>query len=416
MEKPVIEINNISKMYNIVQREDTLLESITNFFKKKPKTQAFWALKNITIDVYKEERIGIIGRNGAGKTTLLKILSRITPPTSGKIKIKGKVASLLQVGTGFHPELTGHENIYLNGSILGMKRREIDRKYKEILEFAGIRQFIHTPVKRYSSGMFVRLAFSVAAHLEPEILLIDEVLAVGDAQFQQKCLGKMKEVTQEGRTILFVSHNMAAISNLCHKVVLIDNGRTIEIGEPNLVIAHYLESFREQEHLRLSDRTDRTLKGDVKLTDIRIYDTKTQMQVETLISGQDIQIEVAYESISSHQKLKNVSLGLSFFTYHGQFMFRLNSQQASKAFTSLPLKGCVFCHIPKFPLMPGNYYIRARLKINREDSDLIENAKSIEVQDGDFFETGLARSWGRSAGVYVPHSWNTKLSETTKTK
>jgi lipopolysaccharide transport system ATP-binding protein len=207
-----------------------------------PKREAFWALRDVSFTVQPGERVGIIGRNGAGKSTLLKILSRITDPSEGRLGIRGRVASLLEVGTGFHPELTGRENIYLNGAVLGMGRAEIKRKFDEIVDFAEVEQFLDTPVKRYSSGMYVRLAFAVAAHLEPEILIVDEVLAVGDASFQKKCLTKMEDVGQEGRTVLFVSHNMAAITRLCERVILLDRGNVVVDGLPARVVGEYLRS------------------------------------------------------------------------------------------------------------------------------------------------------------------------------
>lgn len=257
MNKPIIEINNISKKYRIAHQQEkyvALRDVLTNIAKKpfsflKNKVsrsstkEDFWALKDISFNVEPGEALGIIGPNGAGKTTLLKLLSRITPPTTGEIKLRGRVASLLEVGTGFHPELTGKENIFLNGAILGMSKVEIKRKFDEIVEFSGIRKFLDTPIKRYSSGMFVRLAFAVAAHLEPEILLIDEVLAVGDAEFQKKCLGKMDDITKKsGRTILFVSHNMAAIQSLCKRCILLDKGRIKMIGEVREVVEKYLST------------------------------------------------------------------------------------------------------------------------------------------------------------------------------
>ena len=240
---PIITVKNISKKYNINHQQGgyiALRDVITNIFKNpftflKTKTkevlgietkEEFWALKDINFEIMKGEVIGIVGRNGAGKSTLLKILSQITPPTTGEIRINGTVGSLLEVGTGFHPELTGRENIFLNGAILGMKKKDIVRKFDEIVKFADIEKFLDTPVKYYSSGMYVRLAFSVAAHMETDILIIDEVLAVGDAEFQKKCLGKMNEITkEEGRTILFVSHDMEAVKKLCSKVLLLKNGR-----------------------------------------------------------------------------------------------------------------------------------------------------------------------------------------------
>ena len=255
-EEPIIQVKGISKKYVIRHENEpykTFQDAIINAAKapfnllknngRPPKKETFWALKDITFDVNEGEVVGIIGRNGAGKTTLLKILSRITELTEGRITLRGRVASLLEVGTGFHPELTGRENIYLNGSVLGMTKKEIISKFDEIVEFSGVEKFLDTPVKRYSSGMYVRLAFAVAAHLEPEILLVDEVLSVGDAEFQKKCLGKMSDVAKEGRTVLFVSHNMAAVRALCNRVILLQNGRRIHDGSPTTVISQFFQTF-----------------------------------------------------------------------------------------------------------------------------------------------------------------------------
>ena len=244
-----IRVTGLSKRYRIglqKVRYRTLRESISEKFsriarKEKTKKSFFWALKDIDFEVKKGESLGIIGRNGAGKSTLLKILSRITKPTKGRAVLDGRVGSLLEVGTGFHPELTGRENIYLNGAILGMRRTEIERKFDEIVAFSEIEQFLDTPVKRYSSGMYVRLAFAVAAHLEPEILMVDEVLAVGDAEFQKKCLGKMGDVAKTGRTVLFVSHNMTAIKSLCSKALLLKSGMIEKEGFTSEVVDEYLE-------------------------------------------------------------------------------------------------------------------------------------------------------------------------------
>src|ERR1700722_20358111 len=245
MLQPIIQIDNVGKSYRLGQADikhamfrDAFLNAIKAPFRRlselrqPARTEAlFWALRHVSFDVQQGEVIGIIGRNGAGKSTLLKILSRITEPTEGQLTLRGRVASLLEVGTGFHPELTGRENVYLNGAILGMSRAEITRKFDEIVAFAEIEKFLDTPVKRYSSGMYVRLAFAVAAHLEPEILIVDEVLAVGDLQFQKKCLGKMEDVVKEGRTVLFVSHQIAAINQLCQKIIWLDNGNIVDYGE-----------------------------------------------------------------------------------------------------------------------------------------------------------------------------------------
>ncbi len=240
-----IKLQGVSKKYTIGKEKDgSLRGTLGNLFSKKStKTDEFWALKDVSFEVQKGDVVGIIGRNGAGKSTLLKILSQITRPTDGKIEINGRIASLLEVGTGFHPELTGRENVYLNGTILGMTRKEVQAKFDEIVAFSGIEKFIDTPVKHYSSGMYVRLAFAVAAHLEPEILIIDEVLAVGDAEFQKKCLGKMKDVAGEGRTVIFVSHDLAAVKSLCNKGVLLERGKVLNQGQIESTIKKYLDNF-----------------------------------------------------------------------------------------------------------------------------------------------------------------------------
>ena len=248
----MIHIEDVGKKYKLLGAAPylSLREVVTGRLKnpvRSPRSsEEFWALHGINLNIEKGERVGIIGRNGAGKSTLLKIISRITPPTTGKITIEGRVASLLEVGTGFHPELSGRENIYFNGSILGLKKKEIDQKLDEIIDFSGIEKFIDSPLKHYSSGMQLRLAFSVAAHLEPEILLIDEVLAVGDMEFQKKCIGKMEEVSRsDGRTILFVSHNMSYISSLCNKAVLLDKGTIAQTGPVSEVINGYMNLVKQ---------------------------------------------------------------------------------------------------------------------------------------------------------------------------
>ncbi|MFZ1261652.1 MAG: ABC transporter ATP-binding protein, partial [Chitinophagaceae bacterium] len=250
--KPAIEIRNLGKEYKLapsqpyVALRDILSNGAKNLFKARKEKEKFWALQDINLDIQPGERVGIIGRNGAGKSTLLKIISRITPPTTGSAIIRGRVGSLLEVGTGFHPELTGRENIYLNGSILGLKKAEINKQLDAIIDFSGVEKFIDTPLKHYSSGMQLRLAFSVAAHLEPEILLIDEVLAVGDAEFQKKCIGKMEEVSKShGRTIMFVSHNLDSLRKFCSTTILLNGGRLIEKGNTEKMISLYVSKHLE---------------------------------------------------------------------------------------------------------------------------------------------------------------------------
>lgn len=258
MSEPIIKVEGLGKKYVISHEQRESYTALRDVISRKARKLAsgnkiktvkedFWALKDVNFDIQPGDAVGIIGRNGAGKSTLLKVLSRITEPSTGRIEINGRIASLLEVGTGFHPELTGRENVFLNGAILGMTRAEIRKKFDEIVAFSGVEKFLDTPVKRYSSGMYVRLAFAVAAHLEPEILVVDEVLAVGDAEFQNKCLGKMNEVShQEGRTVLFVSHNMRAIQDLCRKSIYLQNGQVLDIGPTDKVIEHYLNTGTSQ--------------------------------------------------------------------------------------------------------------------------------------------------------------------------
>jgi len=293
MSNIVVKAENISKQYRLgVVSGKSLSEDVKRLIYKlsgkadplaaisevndrtiKGGSEYVWALKNIDFEVNRGEVMGIIGRNGAGKSTLLKILSRVTTPTTGTIKAKGRIASLLEVGTGFHPELTGRENVFLNGAVLGMSKSEIKRKFDEIVEFSGVARYIDTPVKRYSSGMYVRLAFAVAAHLEPEILIIDEVLAVGDSEFQKKCLGKMKEVAGGGRTVLFVSHNMGAVSDICHKAILIEKGEVTKSGEANEVIAHYVNQTLHYDLTKadtLKDPEFRRGNGEIRFKNISL--------------------------------------------------------------------------------------------------------------------------------------------------
>ncbi|MEK7621576.1 MAG: polysaccharide ABC transporter ATP-binding protein [Patescibacteria group bacterium] len=325
MKKPIIEVKNIGKKYDIQHergRYVALRDVLTNVAKsplsflankaKKAvgleKKEEFWALKDINFTVEKGEVIGIIGPNGAGKSTLLKILSQITPPTTGEIILRGRVGSLLEVGTGFHPELTGRENIFLNGAILGMKHHEIATKFDEIVEFAGIEKFLDTPVKHYSSGMYVRLAFSVAAHMEPDILLVDEVLAVGDAEFQKKCLGKMGEITKQGgRTILFVSHNMGAIQELCDKAILIEGGVVKKIGLTKKVISEYLNKSRGEAITELRNTQNREDKG-VKVTRVSILRENNIPSTQIPVS-EPFSIKIEYK-ITIPTKSAEVSLAI----------------------------------------------------------------------------------------------------------
>jgi len=280
-------------------------------FTNGDQADTFWALKDVNFEVGQGEVLGVIGRNGAGKSTLLKVLSRITEPSAGWAEVTGRTGSLLEVGTGFHPELTGRENIYLNGSILGMRKAEIRTRFDEIVEFAEMERFLDTPVKRYSSGMSVRLAFAVAAHLEPEILLVDEVLAVGDVAFQRKCLGKMGAVAGEGRTVLFVSHNMAAVSSLCTRGVLIDGGRLVWSGSPQSTIERYLATSPGDRSISLRDRTDRRGAGRIRFTEVTIANARRET-VDSVTSGQDVTIAVDFE-VQAGETLRAAAVQIAAF-------------------------------------------------------------------------------------------------------
>ena len=369
--------------------------------------QDFWALQDINFEIKRGEAVGIIGRNGAGKSTLLKILSRITEPTKGRFEIFGRVSSLLEVGTGFHPELTGRENVYLNGTILGMKRREVKAKFDEIVAFSGVEKFIDTPVKHYSSGMQVRLAFAVAAHLEPEILIIDEVLAVGDAEFQKKCLGKMEDVTGEGRTVLFVSHNMGAVQALCNRGILLDNGQVRFSGSPKNCINGYLSDNRRVFE-RLELRPDREGNGEVKIVNISVNHEKKPSNIQYILTGQEVIFKIDYKSVV--RSLYGLDISLGFRDANDIQFFVCNSGSATAEFEELEEHGSVFCRIPKFPLLPGKYSVTVNCKVNNKLSDRIYNAISIHVEGGDFFGTGKLPN-NKNAGVLVDNDWFSKIEK-----
>lgn len=327
----IIQVENISKRYIISHKSgqrskyNSLGETISNKFRDlflstkdskqstKNKKEKFWALKNISFEVNKGDKIGIIGRNGAGKSTMLKILSRITEPTEGRVKIKGRVASLLEVGTGFHPELTGRENIFLNGAILGMKKDEIKKKFDEIVAFSEIEKFLDTPVKRYSSGMYVRLAFAVAAHLEPEILLVDEVLAVGDYEFQKKCLGKMEDVSKAGRTVLFVSHNMDAISRLCHKTFLFESAKIIYQGDTHLALKKYYKYDDISTGIITYDEKKAPGNDFVNIISIRVISVSKET-INKIYIEKDFGIEITYRVKKTYRSFTH---GINIFDQKG---------------------------------------------------------------------------------------------------
>lgn len=402
----VVRVENLVKKYVISHQQQatyptikdavvSTARSLTGKFltlsgkrKPNPNREEFWALKNVSFDIKQGDVVGIIGSNGAGKSTLLKILSRITEPTKGRISIKGRVASLLEVGTGFHQELTGRENIFLNGAILGMSKVEIKRKFDEIVSFAEVEKFLDTPVKHYSSGMYVRLAFAVAAHLEPEILIVDEVLAVGDVQFQKKCLGKMGDVAKEGRTILFVSHNMSTVESLCNRGILLESGTVSLDGTSEEAVRVYLENaYARAQQLPLGQRKDRIGSGKVRACSFRILNEKGNEE-KALQSGKNYYFEVGYLN-NVRYSFNNVTVGIDFFDEKGNRLLLLKSNFTNHTFTFNSDKGYVLCGIKNFPLVQGLY--RVSIFISHADAeilDYIEEAVFVDVDGGDFFGTG----------------------------
>jgi lipopolysaccharide transport system ATP-binding protein len=349
--------------------------------------EEFWALKDVSFEVRQGEVLGIIGRNGAGKSTLLKILSRITEPTEGRVTLHGGAASLLEVGTGFHPELTGRDNIFLNGSILGMPRAEIARKFDEIVAFAGTERFLDTPVKRYSSGMYVRLAFAVAAHLEPEILIVDEVLAVGDAEFQQKCLGKMGEVAGSGRTVLFVSHQLATVENLCRSGLLLDRGRVTAMGPIRDVITAYSSTVRADSSHSFADRPDRRGDGTLRFVDARLLDAGT-VETRALTCGAAASVELRLRNATG-KTLRSVHVSVGIENALGQRVATWSTTYAGGDFSMVPTGDFrVRISLPRIALMPGSYKYYLFASVSGEIADWLLPAGVFEVEPGDFYGSG----------------------------
>ncbi|MFB3764918.1 MAG: ABC transporter ATP-binding protein [Methanotrichaceae archaeon] len=414
-----IKVQNLGKRYRIGERESyrtfrdafsgAVSEPLHRLRKRRNEDEYFWALKDVSFEVEQGEVVGIIGRNGSGKSTLLKILSRITAPTEGQVELYGRVGSLLEVGTGFHSELTGRENIYLSGSILGMKKQEIDEKFDEIVRFSEIEGFLDTPVKRYSSGMYVRLAFAVAANLNPEILFIDEVLAVGDIAFQKKCLGKMGDVAKEGRTILFVSHNMAAVQNLCNYGILLDKGKVICSGEVKDVIAEYVKDVFFINHSSLSDRSDRVGNQLLKFTKVEVSDSNGN-KINQVISGESIYFRIYYESLKSIKEAQ-VNIAFNVKTELGYTLTNLNSVDSGFETLDIFKEGFFECFWPKFNLKAGSYSCALFCSINGQIADWIQDAFTINVENGDFFGTGkiIDRSQGE---LLIEHYWKCHEVET----
>lgn len=419
MKKSAIKIEGIGKRYRIGKKEeraDTLVGLVLNtikapvrsfrnlrglsVFEKDEGEDIVWALRDVSFEIKQGETVGLIGRNGAGKSTLLKVLSRITEPTTGHIDVYGRVSSLLEVGTGFHPELTGRENVYLNGTILGMKKAEIDRKFDEIVDFSGVEQYIDTPVKRYSSGMKVRLGFAVAAHLEPDILLVDEVLAVGDVAFQKKCIGKMESVADEGRTVVFVSHQMSMIQALCKRGIVMNKGGVIFDGTVDDAVAEYLQQMEQGAEDPFLNNPFRSGDQRIHFTDIRIRNSRGQV-TNLLVAGESVTIEFEYSNPA------NVNSADLVFTIYDEFgsaisnvSFSLTDFQAGQ----LGAKGLFLCEIEKIPLVIGSYKIAAAINANGQNVDHLPNAVRFEIVSSTFYSNGRTSN-SRYGPIMLEHKW-----------
>ena len=415
----ILEIIDISKRFRLQHNTQPYLsirDSFFSIFKNTRQQEEFYALENINFKVNQGESIGLIGKNGAGKSTLLKILSKITPPTSGSIKCKGRIASLLEVGTGFHPELTGRENIFLNGSILGMKRKEITARFDEIVDFSGVENFLDTPLKHYSSGMQLRLAFSVAAHLNPEILLIDEVLAVGDAEFQKKCMGKMASVTNEGRTILFVSHNMSAIRALCSSVIVLEHGKVLAKGKPDEMISTYLSANLEKnsnidgvipENL---GRRNPSNEADAKFRRLQLFNLKDALKNEFYFKEKFL-IKIQLELL---KKLEEVIVSVYIVNSYGEIVLMANDDEF---YRSESYEKGMYNISVRFDeeLIPGNYSIGLDIS-NRYTGFAIDHVESfypfkvIKETEGNTMEY----PWNDTMGVIRPRTlWKKEHLSTT---
>jgi lipopolysaccharide transport system ATP-binding protein len=416
MNNNAIEVQGLGKRYRlgtVVNKPASRLQAMGQALKapfrylirsatKASEEETLWALRNVSVAIQKGEVVGIIGRNGAGKTTFLKILSRITDPTEGLARVYGRVGTLLAVGTGFHPELSGRDNVFLNGTIMGMKRDEIRARFDEIVAFAEVDKFIDTPVKYYSSGMYVRLAFAVAAHLEPEVLLVDEVLAVGDLAFQRKCLGKMDSVADEGRTVLLVSHNMEAILGLCPRTIWINHGQIVQDGPSREVVQQYTkESMERAAQGGLEGKTQQGT-GVIKFTGFHLRDSQGRLTPHALC-GDPVDMVIDYRSTNGHD-LKNVTVWIWILDPLRKPLTCLWSMLTNQDFQRIPSKGRLVCRLPQVNLAPGSYMVDLAARVNLSKSEKLMEAAKLEVMPGDFFKTG--RPIQQVGQFLCNHSWS----------
>jgi lipopolysaccharide transport system ATP-binding protein len=444
MADTVIQVENVSKRYSInsganvqnVRLSELLNHSLNRWSRKllrplgvrqvdPPAVQEFWALRDVSFEVNRGEVLGLVGKNGAGKSTLLKIISRITAPTRGQLRIRGRVVSLLEVGTGFHPDLTGRENVFLNGAILGMTRSEIKQKFDEIVAFAEVDQFIDTPVKFYSSGMYTRLAFAVAAHMEPEILILDEVLAVGDTQFQKKCMQRMNTVACQGHSVLFVSHNPTSILKLCPRAVLLEGGRVVAVGNSNDVLTKYATPGQQETPPPANPATSsgptlaesvsfenwtRNRTGDQRVawTQLSFFDRNGEPTAHPKC-GEPLHLRVDYRTTGFVHPESKFLVGISINHLIEPTSVLCTNDFVQQIQRGWPRVGSLSLRIPELPLTPGRYYVNLYLGIDGTISDYITEAANLLVEPGDFFGTGQSPS-GQSSSVLVRHSWEVASS------
>lgn len=417
MNDVIIKIENLSKQYRLGQvgtgtishdlnrwwhtvrgKEDPYLKiGQANDRTQKGVSDYVWAIKDINFDVQKGEVLGIIGKNGAGKSTLLKILSKVTGPTTGSIKAKGRIASLLEVGTGFHPEMTGRENIFMNGTIMGMNRHEIAAKLDEIVEFAGIAMYLDTPVKRYSSGMMVRLGFAIAAHLEPEILIVDEVLAVGDIEFQKKAIGKMKHVSEgQGRTVIFVSHNMAAVEKICNSAFVMNQGKIVFSGESSEAIAKYIElSKSSSDGQDLGKRQDRQGSGEIRYKKITFLNDAL-IKTNIFRQGETMKVLLDYEILNTDIDFSGIHFSLNMLDMYGKYIFCHQNLLIGRSFSHEQINNSrqVIFELKNIPFAKGEYLFNCDIVNRNSFIDMIENVGSITIQEGKVYNYEIPMTHG----------------------
>ncbi len=403
MQQPLaIRAQGLGKHYSL--GEDRPLRRLFGLQRERRAQSGFWALRDASFEVAPGEAVGIVGRNGAGKSTLLKILARITAPTTGRAEIWGRVGSLLEVGTGFHPELSGRDNVFLNGAILGLRRAEVAARFDQIADFAGVGPFLDTPVKRYSSGMRMRLAFSVAAHREPEILIVDEVLAVGDAAFQSRCLGKMSEVAGHGRTVLFVSHNLAALKALCTRGIWIEGGSIAATGEVAPVVEAYLATNRSRTQLPLAARRDRGGNGALRFTALELRAGAARRSDTAPATGSPLAIALRYVGAAG-APLKGVRVAVLILDSLGHRVLATDTRLVNADFDALPASGEILCDIPDLPLASGDYQLGVWASVAGDVADQIEDAAALRVEQGNPFGTGRTTQAEKHGACIARHAW-----------